>query len=173
MSWYSCICRYCKVHAGFWTGYDAALVHPVFLLVLCPDCSFVHSHIPFPEGRFFSTALAQQAALCPATPHSLHLSGDRNCCIFFLCSAPVKVYYPTMHRACWYWRLHEDEAQQNLWELPGAELIFTSVLLTELCAITVILICYFKANCSIVGRSQRFSFLIPACQHKGIWPISD
>ena len=52
-SWYFCICRYCEVRPGFRTGYNAALVHPVFLLVLCPDRNFAYSHMPFPECRFF------------------------------------------------------------------------------------------------------------------------
>lgn len=109
VSWYFCICRYCKFHPSFQTGYDAALVHPVFLLVLCPDCSFVHSHMPFPECRFFSTALAQQAALHPVTPYPLYPSGDGSCCIFFPSFPLVKLLLPhyaqslPILKAAWGW----------------------------------------------------------------------
>ena len=85
--WYFCICRYCEVRPGFRTGYNAALVHSVFLLVLCPDCNFAYSHMPFPECRFFSTTLARQAALRPVAPYPLHPSSDGSCCI---CSVKVK-----------------------------------------------------------------------------------
>lgn len=143
------------------------MVHPVFLLVLCPDA--------LARVQVFNTALAQWAALSPVT---LLLSTEPfrwgELLHFFLPllslrppHPPVKICYTTIHRGYQYWSFHEDEAQQNLRELPVIELI----LFTELCATTVFWICYFKASCSIVGESQRFVFLIPACQLKGLWPI--
>lgn len=74
----------------------------------------------------------------------------------------------TMERAYWDWKF---------WGWGSVKLLRTVwywvILLTEFCPITAIWICSVKANYSIVGRSQRFSSLVPTCRHwrplTGIW----
>lgn len=156
-SWYFCICRYWEVYQGFWTQLGELWSYSGFLLVLCPDCIFVHLHRPFPERRVLSCCLGTTTCpvpLCLASfkwQELLHLFSP-----FFPPSGSLLLTICKGHTDTERFEA-EDQLLRTAWS--GV------VLPTEFCPIMVIWICYVKANCSIVGRSQRFSFLDPTCQH--------
>lgn len=153
-SWYFCVWRYWEVYPGFWTGLDELCSHSEFLLVLCPDWNFVHSHNAFPRGQGFVPHTTMCFLSRPSVSCILQVTGVV-AFVFPLLSTKWKSL--TMQRAYWYWKFwgwRSTKPLRTAW--------YWLVLLTEFCPITVIWI-YFKASCSIVGRSQSFIFLVPTC----------